>query len=161
MNEPRPIAEEDNVHLEWYERAKSQTLETLPAFMNELATAYKHDYGTIVHALAASAVAACWAMNAGPQGGITGFQSGAVFWEFTKHWHGVTGPARLLRYDNALYPQYADSFTSVSPETWEWMQEEAKKRLGEKSEGAHPAVIAHWQSVANGQVPFGLLVREA
>ena len=39
------------------------------------------DYGTVCHAIALSAVART------AQGGITGFQAGAVMWEFIKIGH--------------------------------------------------------------------------
>ena len=44
------------------------------------------DYGTVCHAIALSAVATAWAANKTAQGGITGFQAGAVMWEFIKNW---------------------------------------------------------------------------
>ena len=63
----------------WYAQAadKAMTLETLPAFLKELAE-YKHDYNTICYALTAGAIATAWALNRTPNGGITGFQAGAI-----------------------------------------------------------------------------------
>ena len=69
----------------WKERAKNMTLEELPAFIQELME-HDHDYGTVCHAIALSAVATAWAANKTAQGGITGFQAGAVMWEFIKNW---------------------------------------------------------------------------
>lgn len=83
----KKITEEDKVHLEWYKQASKQTLETLPSFLKNLMEGYNHDYGTVCHALAAGAVATAWAMNAHDNGGITGFQAGAVMWEFIKGWN--------------------------------------------------------------------------
>jgi len=144
---------------DWYTRAKAQTLETLPAFVKELSEV-EHDYNTICYAVAAAAVGAAWAVERSPSGGITGFQAGAIMWEFMDAWNGVKTPARLLKFEDALYPQYADKFNSISPDTWKWLQEEACKRLEAKEETAAASVVAHWKSIRDGQVPFGLQVRE-
>lgn len=146
---------------EWYARAadKAMTLETLPAFLKELAE-HEHDYSTICYALTAGAVATAWALNRTPNGGITGFQAGAIMWEFMDAWNGVKAPARLLKFEDALFPQYADKFTSISSATWKWLQDEAGKRLEAKEDMVASSVIAHWKSIRDGQVPFGLKVRD-
>lgn len=146
---------------EWYARAadKAMTLETLPAFLKELAE-YPHDYNTICYAVTAGAVAAAWAMNRTPSGGITGFQGGAIMWEFMEAWNGVKAPARLLKFDHALFPQYADEFTSISGQTWKWLQEEAGKKLDSAPDHVAESVVAHWKSIRDGHVPFGLRVKE-
>lgn len=143
----------------WYARAadKAMTLETLPAFLKELAE-YPHDYNTICYAVTAGAIAAAWAMNRTPNGGITGFQAGAIMWEFMGAWNDVKAPARLLKFEDALFPQYADKFNSISPDTWKWLQEEAKKKLDTKEDMVAPSVVAHWKSIRDGHVPFGLKV---
>ena len=145
----------------WYERASDQamTLETLPAFLKELAE-HPHDYNTICYAITAGAVATCWALNRTPNGGITGFQAGAIMWEFMDAWNGVKAPARLLKFEDALFPQYADKFTTISRDTWKWLQEEAGKRLDAKEDLVAASVVAHWKSIRDGQVPFGLKVSD-
>ena len=35
-----------------------------------------------------------------------------------------------------------------------------KKKLEEDGETAHPAVVAHWRSIVNGNVPFGYTVKD-
>ena len=154
----KAIKEEDGLQKEWYEEAKKQTLETLPAFLKKLTEDYGHDYGTICHACAAAAVAAANAVNHAPCGGITGFQAGAVMWEFMGAWNDVKAPAWLLKGENLLYPQYEDTFTAISEDTWKWLQDEAKKRLG-KRDSVHGAVAKHWELIADGRVPFGLRIR--
>ena len=58
-----------------------------------------------------------------------------------------------------LYPQYEDKFEkTIRSNTWRALQEQAKKNL-EDSEHVHPAVIAHWESIVRGEVPFGYKVR--
>lgn len=144
-------------------RLKTATLETLPALLTEMA-GFQHDYGSICLACAFAATAAAWAIEHSPSGGITGFQAGAVGWEFLRQWGspeiGKIG-ARLLRYDDLLYPQYADKFTAISAETMAAAQKLASENLAEKGDYAVPEVVSHWQSVADGQVPFGLRIAAA
>lgn len=153
------ITEEMGIHKKWYEEAKEIKVEELEAFVKRLSTGYQHDYGTICHAVAASAVAAASAVNSSEQGGITGFQAGVIMWEFIKHWmHYEQQPMRLVQYKDLLYPQHEYRFTGITKDTWEWLQEEAKKNL-EEDHGAD-VVRAHWQSIVDGKVPFGLDVYE-
>lgn len=145
----------------WYEQAaaKDMTIDTLPAFLKELAE-FKHDYNTICYVLAAGATATAWALNRTPNGGITGFQAGAVMWEFLKAWNHIEAPARLLQTKDMLYPQNSDKFNTICTETWEWLQAEAKKKLEEARELAHPNVVAHWQSIRDGHIPFGFTIKD-
>ena len=160
----RPITEEDGIHKEWYKQAKAQTLDTLQEFLRHLTEDYVHDYGTICHAVAASGVAAMNAVNHSPTGGITGFQAGAVMWEVIRAWNafGLADdvPMRIVHYDNLLYPQYADKFAlTISRDTWGWVQARAQQLIAGGG-SSHPEVQAHWQSIVDGQVPFGLTVKE-
>lgn len=141
----------------WYERAKNMSLAELPAFIDEMAHS-RPSYEGMIHATAAASTAVSWAFA--QEHGLTGFMAGAVMWEFMRHWNGVgeCAPARLLDYKNLLYPQYGDKFTSISSDTWEWAQEEAKRRLSEESVGDW--LREHWESIAAGKVPFGLVVRD-
>lgn len=148
---------------QWYARAREMSLDSLPEFLAELAQ-YGHDYDTICHALAAGAVATCWALNRTPNGGITGFQAGAVMWEFMRAWNHIEAPAWLLRGKHLLYPQYQDKFTSITAETWQWVQDRVTEQLVKPSvclepPQVYPAVLEHWKSIRDGHVPFGLTVR--
>ena len=156
----QPITEKDGVRTAWMERAKDMTLEKLPDFLKELTEKYEHDYGTICHAIAAAAVAAAWAVERTPQGGITGFQAGAVAWEILKGWGGLTigeTGARLQNMDNLLFPQYADHFKAIDRKTWERVQKKAEQNL-QDTDNVAESVRVHWESVAAGVVPFGLRV---
>lgn len=161
-NEKVVVTEEDHPEKEWFEQAKRQTLATLPEFIRHLMNDYSHDYGTVVHAVAASAIAAAWAADHEPRGGITGFQAGFVMWDFIKQWSkpdNKTG-LRLIDYDKMLYPQDADRFEpTMSSATWKKIQEEATRLLKEEPD-SHPDVIAHWRSIVAGHVPFGYSVEE-
>jgi hypothetical protein len=150
----------------WKKNAREVEAKDLQAFLEHLNDAYDHDYGTIVHACAAAALAGASAMNKQEQGGITGFQAGAVMWEFIRAWgfHDNRCGMRLVDYDNMLYPQYAPSFEkTIDAGTWEQMQKRAQELIdaaGDAEVGkVHPNVQAHWQSVVDGAVPFGYRVR--
>ena len=153
------ITEEMDVHKDWYKQAKEQTRETLTDFIDHLSNDYEHDYGTICHALTAGAIATAWVINRGPQGGITGFQAGAVMWEFIRNWNHVEGPLRLVDYKNMLYPQYEDDFQkTMSKDAWEYLQKKAKEGLADT--GGTPNVRMHWQSIVDGIVPFGYKIED-
>jgi hypothetical protein len=158
------ITEEQNVHAQWYEDAKKQNLETLPNFISHLMNDYKHDYGTICHALAAGATATMWAMNKHPQGGITGFQAGAIMWEVVRHWQYSSNKCglRMLNYDNMLFPQHADDYQkTISPGVWDALKKEAKKKMDEADiDFVNQSVYDHWSSIVDGKVPFGFKVRQ-
>lgn len=160
-DEKKQITEKDKDVIDaWFEKAKTVTKGDLPGFFEHVVNGFSHDYGTICHALAACAVAACWAANREPgaRGDITGFQAGAVMWTFVQRWMHEKGPMTLVKYENMLYPQYARVFErEISPETWQWLQDEAKKKLKVAGD-AHPEVLRHWRSIVDGQVPFGFAV---
>lgn len=154
------INEEMHLEKEWFEEAQKQTLETLPQFINHLMTDYCHDYGTICHAIAASAIAAAYAADSTPQGGITGFQASFIMWDFIKQWMKPNNKCglKLIDYDDMLYPQYDYKYEkTITQHTWETIQKEAAKLLNENN-GAVDEVRAHWQSIVDGKVPFGYKV---
>jgi hypothetical protein len=151
------MSDELKLRDEWMTEAKNQTLETLPAFLEKLSK-HQHDYGTICRAIAAAGIAAMWALEKSPAGGITGFQAGCIIWDVIDAWGAFSsGPKRMVTYDELLYPQYKDKFKTISKDTWEWVQAEARKNL-EKNGPAHERVQEHWRSIVNGSVPFGLVV---
>lgn len=132
------INEEQRLEKEWFKEAKEQTIVTLPTFINHIMNDYEHDYGTICHAMAACALAAAWAVNNHPQGGITGFQAGFVMWDFIKEWKYSSNQTalRIVNYDNMLYPQYKDEFDKIiSKETFESIQKAAQESLDEVKQG--------------------------
>lgn len=156
------ITEEMHLEKEWFEDARKQTVETLPAFVNHIMNDYDHDYGTVCHAVAACAIAAMEAANNTPNGGITGFQAGFVMWDFVRQvcYSSNKCGLRLIDYDNFLYPQYAYKYEkTISPATWKAIQEQAKKNLDDRDH-AHSAILEHWKSIVDGKVPFGYIVKE-
>ena len=151
------IIEEMHPEVEWFEEARNMTLEKLPDFMNHVLNDYIHDYGTIVHAVGACAVAAAWAAN--DVAGLTGFQAGFVMWDFIRQWEyaGNKCGLRLMNYDDMLYPQYEEKFDkTIKADTWKELQKQAKEKLKEfENDWVSPSVVRHWQSIADGTVPFG------
>ena len=148
----------------WYEEAKNQTLETLPSFMNHLLCEEPHSYESICDAIAACAVAAAWAGDKSPQGGITGWQGSWVMWKFIQNWMGKQDSCglKLVDYDDMLYPQYNYKFAekTISSDTWSAIQKKAKEFLDEIDGYTSPKVIEHWKSIVDGVVPFGYTVKE-
>lgn len=161
--EKKEITEEMGLQEEWYERAKSMRPEDFPEFFREMTEDYIHDYGTVCHAMAAVGLAAMFAFNnsEGACGGITGFQAGCVMWEVIRYMNYENNKCglRLLDMDDLLYPQYEHKFTAISKDTWDAVKKEAQNRLLER-ENAHPDVVAHWESIVNGKVPFGLGIED-
>jgi hypothetical protein len=156
------ITEAEGIHKAWYVEARNiRTKEEFCTFIDKLDLKYKHDYGTIVHAVSAAALAGAWVMEQTDQGGITGFQAGGVMWEFIKHWIHQEGPLRLLEYEKMLYPQDQERFEkTLDQDTADWLKAEAQKKLGEDhAEGVHPEVLAHWQKLAAGELPWGYTVK--
>lgn len=148
--------------------AKNVTKDTLLPFIDRIMNGYEHDYGTVCHAMAACAIATAWACNReeGACGGITGFQAGAVGWQFLKGWGapevGETG-SRLLNYDNLLYPQYDYTFQPTIPKgTWELLRAKAKEKIEELGEDRDisRAVLARWRSIAAGTIPAGFEISD-
>lgn len=160
----KEITEADSKELidAWFAEAETQTLASLPVFIGRLCDDYRHDYGTVCHAIAAAAVGAAWAVNdsKAAQGGITGFQAGAVMWEFMRRWNRIECPARLVRYEEMLWPQYAYVFEkTISREVMDWLVAKAKEYLADASERMVPEVRQHMESIASGTPPFGYTVR--
>ncbi len=146
----------------WRAEAGSMTPEELPEFLRHLTEDYQHDYGTICHAMSLGSVATMWAMDKSDQGGITGFQAGAIMWENVQNWMTEYRgkPLKLVNYENMLYPQYEYKFEkTLSKDNWEYLQKEAQKNLDE-NERANEKVKEHWQSIVDGIVPFDYEIEE-
>lgn len=157
----KAITEEMHLEKEWYKEAKEQTTDTLNDFINHIMNDYEHDYGTVCHAFAACALATIHACNRTEQGGITMFQASMVMWKIVRQllYPNNKCGLRMIDYDNMLYPQYDYKFDkTIDSHTFNTLQNEAKKLLEEGS--AHPLVIAHWQSIVDGVVPFGYKIKD-
>lgn len=126
----------------YYEKVAKQTLETLPRFIEEIFQE-SFDYGSICCAVAASALAAAWAANNHNKAGITGFQAGAVMWEFIQQWNYKSNKTglRIVDYDNMLYAQCKDNFQkTIRKSVFESLQKEAQDHL-DKDKASHKKYI--------------------
>jgi hypothetical protein len=166
-NMPKSITEDDIDIIEgWYNEARKVTLASLPDFIRSVMNDYNHDYGTICKAIGACCVAAGYAANREPQAGITGFQSGAVMWEFIQHWGGYDNSVgmKLLDYSDMIYPQMQSKYEkTLRQRTVDLLKIKAQKQLdkwgGEEATVA-PSVLAHVRFIAQGGIPFGYTVSE-
>lgn len=154
----------EGMHLEreWFEKARKCTsLEMFNEFYKELFTEINHDYGTVCHAVGALALAAA---NLGASvEGITGFQAGFVMWDFIRQWEFPSNKSgiNIIDYDDMLYPQYKSKFDKViSTHTWDSLRKEAERLLYELGCNCCESVRKHWQSIVDGQVPFGYTVSD-
>lgn len=138
----------------WWADAKGcRSVEDAAALAHRLISDYRHDYGTICHAIGAASYAMAEAMNASPSGHITNFQAGAVQWMWLRHWNQwESEPRRLVEYNDVLYPQYDERFSTISDETADWLMKRAAANLAHLPR-AHPNVVARWREIAAGRFP--------
>lgn len=122
---------------------------------------YGHDYGSIVYGCMAAMKAAFNVVERSPNGGITGFQAGCIGWECVHEFMMTKPPCKLIDYNNMLYPQYQDKFEkTISQTTWDALQKKAGENLNEKR-SASDNIVAHWQSVRDGKIPFGFTISQS
>lgn len=160
---------EFDVQKELVEKRKQiETHEDLAAFLKDVEENYNISYGCAPRAMAQASLAmaqaslaVAWYLADKFGISISSFQAGFVMWDFIRDWsypHNKCG-LKIVDYDNLLYPQYGDKFEKrITTTVWAYLQEEAKERLKNDSEYTHPAVIAHWKSIVDGNVPFGYIV---
>lgn len=143
-------------------QAETQTLETLPEFINHLMNDYEHDYGTIIKATAAAMIATFEACDKSEQGGFTGFQVGFMPWFMMNEFWGESKVGRkVIDFEYMLYPQHAHNFEkTISSKTWHELQKAAKERMKEPIENFDPDVRLHISKIAAGEIPFGYTVKD-
>lgn len=142
-------------------RKEIKTFDDLIAFLTEIKDNYSNcGYGETIRAIGQAITAT--AFYFGDIMGTTGFQASCIMWDFIRNYiypHNKCG-MRLMDYDKMLYPQYGYQFDKTIPQsTWEELQKTAIENL-EDNEYAAPAVRKHWQSIADGIVPFGYIVKD-
>lgn len=141
-------------------RREIKSFDELAEFLKYIKENCNCGYGEAPRAIAQASLAVAWWFAS--EFGITGFQAGCVMWDFLQDWEFSDNKCglRILDYDNMLYPQYDHKFEkTISRSTWQALQKEAEKNLKDK-DFVPPDVIAHWQSIVNGKVPFGYVVKE-
>ena len=65
--------------------------------------------------------------------------------------------ARIVKYEDLLFPQYIGKAHEISQDTLSALQEKAKENIT-GNPNAHPDVIAHWKKLASGENPTGFNV---
>jgi hypothetical protein len=146
-----------NIPKEWYAEAKKQTIDTLPQYMTHILNDFPLTYDTIVYAVSACALAAAYAADNSPHGGITGFQASFVMWEFIRQWCFPTNKCglKIVNYDDMLYPQYRYKFEKrITEDEWHILKKQAEFLLTNKT-FVHPDVKQHWENISAGIIPFG------
>lgn len=91
---------------------------------------------------------------------FTGFQAGFIpldfllLFTFPKNKCGI----KVLDYDNLLYPQLLEKFTTISKETWDSVVKQARINLKEKPYAADE-VRRYWDYIARGKIPDGIRIK--
>ena len=152
----------------WYERAdKFGEDDSVDKFVEELLSKYSFDYGTLVHATTAVAMAALSKMIR--KFGLTGFQHGCILHQMIRREFGLGRKIghRVQDIDNILYPQYVERFTAfrISSDVAELIKKVAQEMIdSDKNEpsGLHACshVIDHWKRLTTGWLPPGVVVKE-
>ena len=140
------------------QRKKINNFEDLTAFIKDVEEHYNCGYGEAPRAIAQAALAVAWYLSS--KFGITGFQAGATMWDFIAGWKCLDNKCglKLVNYDEMLYPQYDYKFDkTISSYIWDNLQKQVKENF-KSVEYVHPKVLAHWQGIADGVVPFGYTV---
>ena len=139
-------------------RQNIKSFDDLVEFLQHVKDNCNCGYGEAPRSIAQASLAVAWYLS--NEFGITGFQAGCVMWDFLRDWHFRSNKCglKLIDYDMMLYPQYDYRFEKTIHQTvWEELQKQAKENLKDK-DSAHPDVVAHWESIAAGNVPFGYVV---
>lgn len=131
-----------------------KTVEDLEKYLDNLSN-MNHDYGTAVYAMSMAGVAAFQYMAG--RLGVTGFQANCADLDMLRRTRNVKGALLLHDIDKVLYPQYdlvgelKEAIRSQRPH----LKERAKELLATSDEDyVSPIVWAHWQSIANGDLPL-------
>lgn len=137
-----------------------KSFDDLVQFLQYVKDNCNYGYGEAPRAIAQAALAVAWYLAS--EFGITGFQAGCTMWDFIQDWLYSNNKCgmRIVDYDEMLYPQYEYKFgKTISEETFSAIQKEAAIKLENESNYASPAVLQHWKSIAEGNVPFGYTVK--
>ena len=130
--------------------SKAPTPATLQELVNyiEGLQGQDHGYGTCVYAMS---LAACAAYNyMADKLGVTGFQASCADMDIIRRNRHMEGPFMLVDVSKALYPQYhlTNDLREYIEKSSPWLKEQAAKLLADRSDRAHPEVIAHWRKLA-------------
>lgn len=157
------IAEKDKIKKTvdtWYAKAETvSNTDELTEFI-EWIFSQEIDYELAVHAVSAIAIAATWCGE--NKYGLSGFQGSFVGLQYLMHWsygHRDCVGIKVTDYTEMLYPQHYKRFEkTISADMFSALQKQAAKLLQEGS--AIQSVRQHWQSIVDGEVPFGYEIED-
>ena len=147
----------------WFKEAQRCKLEdgSLQKFLDHLKNDYEFDYGTSARATAAAAFATANAFAS--YIGLTGFLWSCAAMDILGRMQFPDNKLgyRVVNYDDLLYPQYQHRFTEIkiSQKGAETLKQEAQKLIDEGGP-VHPDVLAWWKGLAEGKLPYWLLIKE-
>lgn len=142
-----------------YGRKQIKTFEDLVEYLKDIKDNYNTGYGAAPRAIAQAVLATAWFLAS--EFGITGFQASVTMWDFLLGWSFTDNKCgmKIVNYDKFLYPQYEDYYgKTLSESTFKEIQKVAKEML--ENESAAHIVRKHWQSIVDGNVPFGYKIEE-
>ena len=142
------------------ERKNIKSLDDLMNYIQNIRDNYDIGYGTAPRAIAQAALATSYYLA--DMFDITGFQASCVMWDFIKDWsfRGNKCGLKIVNYDDMLYPQYNHKFQkTISKDTFKALQKAAENNL-KKNQFSSSAVIKHWKSIVDGNVPFGYIIED-
>ena len=142
------------------ERKNIKSLDDLMNYIQNIRDNYDIGYDTAPRAIAQAALATSYYLA--DMFGTTGFQAGFVMWDFIKDWsfRGNKCGLKIVNYDDMLYPQYNYKFQkTIKKDTFEALQKAAENNL-KKHQFSSSAVIKHWKSIVDGNVPFGYIIED-
>jgi hypothetical protein len=130
-----------------------KSIEELTAYIKSLVDR-PHDYGTCVHAMSLSAVAAFYYVCSVL--GATGFQASCADLDILRRIRGYKTSFHVCDHANLLYPQYCnaekfphwDELIERDADLQKWIADTARKNLATSSH-SHPNVVAHWKMLVS------------
>lgn len=141
------------------DRENIGSLEELMSYLENVKENYNCGYGEAPRAIAQASLATAWYLA--KEFGITGFQAGFVMWDFIRGWMYQNNECgmKIINYDDMLYPQCDYKFEKyISRDTFETLKNVAQAKLDE--DYGHPLVREHWQSIVDGNIPFGYVIND-
>jgi hypothetical protein len=123
------------------------TVEELQGYITSLVER-NHDYGTCCYAMSLAATAAFNFVAS--KLGVTGFQASCADLDIFRRTRRLEGPFVILTGENELYPQYDNhrKLEECRVKWKDWISEQAKAKLDEAADSAHPNVVAHWKKIS-------------
>lgn len=145
----------------WYKEALSQTLETIPSFLNKLCSDYSHDSVTFSHALVAGALGAIAAMNKTPEGDISADQKQRVLGLFTRKWAMIEGPFQITRWFGLLHSKSESQFRHIPKAVADQVSKKALEFLqAPDASSLSSEQTEHLKKIAEGQMPWGYVTSD-